>query len=252
VNDSTSTISPGWPTVWPKDSFRSPWAWVLAFFVAGVFVLTFLAGIKASSSGVSLNGVSPALVIISLILTSALEGFLVIVVLFSLPALSKFSLAELGYRRPTKTTFLAGLAGAVAMTIVANGGATLIDYLAHSKHQQDVIELFRGLHDPTTIALFVFFACVFAPFAEETLFRVFFFNLGLRYGGFWTGAVLSGVLFGLAHGDMFAALPLALGGMILCYVYFRSRNAFASMISHSLFNLVSILALLLAPNSIAK
>ena len=57
---------------------------------------------------------------------------------------------------------------------------------------------------------------MFAPFAEETFFRIFFFNLGLRYGGFWGGAVLSGVLFGIAHGDLYAALPLALGGMVLC------------------------------------
>jgi membrane protease YdiL (CAAX protease family) len=52
----------------------------------------------------------------------------------------------------------------------------------------------------------------------------------------------------MAHGDLFAAVPLALGGMILCYVYYRSRNAFASMISHCLFNLLSIVALLMSPN----
>jgi membrane protease YdiL (CAAX protease family) len=247
VNDSTSTISPTWPTHWPKDSFRSPWTWVVALFIAFVFVATFLSGVKAASSGVSLTNVSPLIVLISLFLTAGLEAILLLVVLLSLPSLSKFSLAELGYRMPTRTTVLIGIAGAVAMVVVANGGATLIDYLAHSKHEQDVIELFRGLHDPTTIFIFALFACLFAPFAEETIFRVFFFNLGLRYGGFWVGAVLSGVLFGLAHGDVFAALPLALGGMILCYVYYRSRNAFASMISHSLFNLTSILALVFTP-----
>ena len=248
MNDSTSTISPAWPTHWPKDSFRSPWTWVLAIALACIFIAGFYLNAKASASGVSLANVPPWIILVSLFLTAALEGVLLLVVLLSLPALSKFSLAELGYRRPSQTTLLIGLAGAVAMIVIANGGATLIDYVLHSKHEQAQIELFKGLHDPATMVIFALFACVFAPFAEESIFRVFFFNVGLRYGGFWAGAVTSGVLFGLAHNDLYAALPLALGGMILCYVYYRSRNAFASMISHSLFNLVSILALVFTPN----
>jgi membrane protease YdiL (CAAX protease family) len=247
VNDSTSTISPAWPTSWPKDSFRGPWTWILAFLVASVFVTTFVIGVSQSSSNVSFKTLPPAFVIFSLLLTFVIEGLVLVVVLASLPAISKFSLAELGFRKITRTAFVGGILGAIAMIVIANGGASLIDYFAHSKHEQDVIQLFRGIHDPVTIAIFVLFACVFAPFAEESIFRVFFFNLGLRYGGFWAGAILSGVLFGLAHGDLYAAVPLALGGMILCYVYYRTENAFASMISHSLFNAVSIVALLFAP-----
>ena len=247
MNDSTSTISPVWPTRWPKDSFTGPWTWILAVIVASIFVGTFLLGVKQSTSDVSLRGLPPVLIYLSLLITFVLEGGVLLVVLLSLPSISKFSLAELGFRRPGRTAVLGGLAGAIAMIVIANGGASLIDYLAHSKHEQDVIELFRGLHDPTAIVVFTLFACVFAPFAEETIFRVFFFNLGLRYGGFWAGAIVSGVLFGLAHGDLFAALPLAVGGMILCYVYFRTRNAYASMISHALFNGFSIVALLVTP-----
>ena len=133
------------------------------------------------------------------------------------------------------------------MVIVANGGASLIDYLAHSQHQQDIIAIFKGLHNSTTIVIFAAFAILFAPFAEETFFRLLFFNLGLRYGGFWAGAILSGVLFGIAHGDIFAALPLALGGVVLCGVYYRTGNIFAPMLSHALFNAVSIVALLFIP-----
>lgn len=248
MNDSTSTISPAWPTRWPKNSFRSPWTWVLAIVIALIFIFLFIASVRAASSGVSIAHVSPMIVLLSLFITAALEAILILAVLLSLPGLSKFSLTDLGFRVPTKQAVLIGIAGAVAMIVVANGGATLIDYFAHSKHEQGVIELFKGLRDPATMIIFGLFACVFAPFAEETIFRVFFFNLGLRYGGFWTGAVISGVLFGLAHNDLYALVPLALGGMILCYVYYRSRNAFASMISHGLFNLASILALVFTPN----
>jgi len=149
---------------------------------------------------------------------------------------------------PDGRTIGIALIGAVAMAIVANGGASLIDYFLHSTHEQGVVELFKGLRDPAVFTAFVVFAVVFQPFIEETIFRVFFFNFGLRFGGFWAGAILSGVLFGLAHGDLVAAVPLALGAIVLCWVYYRTRNAYASMISHGLFNTFSILALHYAPS----
>jgi membrane protease YdiL (CAAX protease family) len=243
VNDSTSAISPAWPTRWPKNSFTGFWTWLLATVITIIFVLAFIAGIKTSRVPAVSAPEFDALIAVQFVL----EGALLVIILLGLPALSKFSLREIGFRALNASALGTALVGAVAMVIVANGGASLIDYLAHSQHQQDIVEIFKQLHDSTTIAIFAAFAVVFAPFAEETFFRVFFFNLGLRYGGFWGGAVLSGVLFGIAHGDIYAALPLALGGVVLCAVYYRTRNAFAPMISHALFNALSIVALLVAP-----
>ncbi|MDQ2865835.1 MAG: CPBP family intramembrane metalloprotease, partial [Candidatus Eremiobacteraeota bacterium] len=128
------------------------------------------------------------------------------------------------------------------------GGAALLEYVTHQKHDQQVVEMFKHVHAPAIVAFFAVFAIVIAPIAEEMMFRVFFFNLGLRFRGFWFGAVLSGLLFGAAHADAFAFLPLVFGGIILCYVYYRTRNAFASMITHGLFNSLSIFALIFAPN----
>jgi uncharacterized protein len=220
---------------------------VLAIFVAGIFLLAFYFGLKTGS--MKLPEIPSTYIDIALVLQGVLEGLLVVGVLLALPPLSKFSLRELGFRVPPLPSIGIALIGSIVMVIVANGGASLIDYLAHSSHQQDVVEIFKSLHDPVSIGLFILFAVVFAPFAEESLFRVFFFNLGLRYGGFWAGAVLSGVLFGIAHGDLVAALPLALGGMVLCYVYYRTRNVFASMISHGIFNGLSIAALILTTHA---
>jgi len=243
VNDSTSAISRDWPTRWPKDSFKSVWTWLLAGFIAFLFIAAFVAGLKTTR----VPSVSPLEFDALLLVQFVIEGAIVAVLLAALPALSKFSLRELGFRVPTAANVGTALLGAVGMVVVANGGASLIDYLLHSQHQQDIVQIFRELHDPRTIVVFAAFAVVFAPFAEETFFRVFFFNLGLRYAGFWGGAVLSGVLFGIAHGDAYAAVPLALGGIVLCAVYYRTRNAWASMISHALFNSLSIVALLFVP-----
>lgn len=246
MNDSPSPTSPSWPTRWPKDSFTGFWTWALAFVLVAVFATGFVITLLKGSS-VSYSGITPLLLYASLALQAVLEGALVAAIVIALPRLSKFSLRELGFRSPTWSTIGAALLGTVAMVVVANGLASLIDQVLHVKHQQDVVELFKSLHDPVAIWVFAFFAIVFAPIAEETFFRLYFFNLGMRYGGFWVGAILSGVLFGMAHGDVYAALPLALGGVILCYVYYRTRNAWASMITHCLFNALSIAALLFAP-----
>lgn len=244
MNDSISATSPVWPTRWPENSFKGFATWALAGSIALLFVALFFFSLK---NQVATNNLDPFTFDVGLAAQFLLEGILVAIVLVAMPRISKFSLRELGFRAPTPGNLLVSLVGAVAMVIVANGGATLIDSFAHSTHQQDIVEIFKHLHNTTTIALFAAFAILFAPFAEETFFRLLFFNLGLRYGGFWAGAILSGVLFGIAHGDLFAAVPLALGGMVLCGVYFHTRNIFASMLSHALFNTLSIVVLLTLP-----
>ena len=245
MNDSTSPTSPAWPTHWPKDSFSGASAWLLGIFIVLLLLLAFAGGIRGS--GALPHAIDPALLDAAIALQFLLEGALVAGVLFALPNIAKFSLRELGLRVPDTRAIAIAVGGAIVMAIVADGGASLIDKFAHVQHQQEAVEIFRALHDRITIALFAAFAVIFAPFAEETIFRMFFFNFGLRYAGFAGGAIVSGVLFGLAHGDFYEALPLALGGVVLCYVYYSTRNAVASMISHGLFNALSIIALLAFP-----
>jgi hypothetical protein len=195
---------------------------------------------------------SPAIVVAGIVLQSLFEAGIVAALLLALPRISRMSLREIGFTVPTPSVIVIAIIGAVAMTIVTDGAGNVVDALTHADHQQQAVEIFRALHDRTAIVVFAFFAVVLAPVAEETIFRVFAFNFGARYGGFWLGAPISAILFGLAHGDAFAAIPLALGGIVLCAVYYRSRNAFASMISHGLFNGLSIAGLLFAPHLISK
>ncbi len=245
MNDSTSATSPVWPTRWPKNSFGGFWTWLVVAF----YLLLIGGAAFAQLEQGPLPQISPLLFDIGIALQFAVEAALAVLVLAILPALSKFGLRELGFRVPTTATLGIALVGAVAMVVVSEGSAYVIERLAHRAHEQDIVQIFKTLHDPTAIVFFSVFAVAFAPFAEETFFRVFFFNLGLRYGGFWGGAIVSGALFGIVHGDVYAALPLALGGIVLCGVYYISRNAYASMISHALFNGLSIVLLLAIPQA---
>lgn len=245
MNNSPLPISPAWPTRWPPNSFRFlPTALLLLIVFAitlGVLLIFTLWLHATHRIGVTLV---PALVAQLLI-----EVGVVIAILVRLPRLSGFTLRELGFAPPNARTLTLALLGAIAMAIVANGGASLIDSLLHSKHEQQVVALYQQVRNPSIKVFFAIFAVAVAPFAEEVGFRVFAFNFGLRYWGFWGGAILSGVLFGLAHGDIYAALPLALAGVVLCGVYYYTRNAYASMISHGLFNALTLVALLAAPHA---
>jgi membrane protease YdiL (CAAX protease family) len=88
-----------------------------------------------------------------------------------------------------------------------------------------------------------------APIAEEILFRGLVFSGFRKAWGFWPAAIVSGLLFSLAHVDPGLIVPFTLVGMILAYVYYRAGSIYASISIHFLFNCVSFLALLLIPGA---
>lgn len=267
MNDSTSQTSPGWPTHWPRDSFSPGWTagFIALLFVFGFFIFL-IAGIAAGIWLIATHhqnelmaaarnpaGMSSAVFVSSTVAQLIAEAVVVLLILVALPRLTHLSLHELGFRALNTRAIGYALLGAVGMVIVADIGSSLIDSMTHAVHPQLVEKVFEHLRTQRGgVAFFVVFAVVLQPIAEEMIFRVFFFNVALRYGGFWVGAVVSGLLFGFAHvvtggADTVSGLLLALGGVVLAWVYYRSRNAYASMISHGLFNAVSTAALYFAP-----
>jgi uncharacterized protein len=246
VNNSISKRSANWPTIWPPDSFRAgpTLLLILAIVIVSALVLAF--GIAILRPEIIANNGTPP-VVGAVVVQLVLEVAVVAVIIAALPRISGFSLHDLGFKAVRGRDIVYGLLGAVAMIVIVQGASALVDLVSHQQHQQQVVELFKSLRAPGAIWFFAIFAAVIAPIAEETIFRVFLFNAGMRYGGFWSGAILSGLLFGAVHGDKFAFLPLALGGVLLCWLYYRTGNAFTSMISHGLFNAVTLLAIVFAP-----
>lgn len=186
---------------------------------------------------------------VSMVLTlqAAMDLGAAVFLVFALPALARTSLTGLGFRKPTLANVGIAVGGALLMIVLVDGMGGLIDTLLHHVHQQEAIKLLLSVHNPAVKAGFAVLAVVIAPIAEEMAFRVFLFNAVRRSGGFWVGAVVSGVIFGLAHADLYALLPLALGGIVLCWVYSASKNAWMSMITHAIFNGVSVGLLFIAP-----
>jgi len=97
----------------------------------------------------------------------------------------------------------------------------------------------------------VIFICtvVGAPFFEELFFRGLLLRclarLFANFGG-WVGPalamIITGVLFGLAHAESLQLLGLALFGIALSFVSYRTGRLGMNMVAHASFNLMALVA----------
>jgi uncharacterized protein len=108
-----------------------------------------------------------------------------------------------------------------------------------------ILEIIVKSNNGFTIGLLWFLVAVCAPIFEETLFRGFFLTSLTRYIPMWQAIGFSGVLFAIAHLNLGDLLPLSLLGMVLGFVYLRSRNLMSSILLHSLWNSGSFISLLI-------
>lgn len=83
-----------------------------------------------------------------------------------------------------------------------------------------------------------------APFFEEYLFRGFLLPSLTKFLPVWGAIALSGFLFALAHLNLADIIPLSVLGIVMGFVYWRSKNLLSSMLLHCLWNSGSFLALI--------
>jgi membrane protease YdiL (CAAX protease family) len=243
VKTSTSARSPLSPTLYPPEAF--PWygslGVVLVLFVVTILSSAFFIGIAYVFHFATIEELKrlswPTIVV------QIWSYAITLAVLFGiLPALAKRPLGELGLRAPRLSDVAWGLGGAVAMIVFAALTGALQDALFHLKPDEVQVHWLREARGSLVIA-FAVLACVIAPVFEETVFRGFLFNALLRYVPAWAAAVLSAVVFGLAHlqsGNAGAIAPLVSGGIVLAAVYYRTGSLAASMTTHAAFNAFTV------------
>jgi membrane protease YdiL (CAAX protease family) len=256
-NSSTSPASPASPAPFPADAFNAG-PTLLAFIgMLAIAAVILFAGTAVFMATHGLDVVAlqrAAMGPFGIELQAALEATILIYLALVVPAIAKRSLAGLGFQTPSASQLGVALIGAVVMVVVVTMLGSLLAALLHVKTEEAAIRVFLSLHGPAKIG-FAAFAVVLAPIVEEFVFRVFFFNAMRAWWGLAAGAIVSSALFGFAHAQgggpaAIAALviPLTLGGLVLTWVYARTRNAWMSMVTHGLFNGVSIVALFFAPH----
>ncbi len=225
-------------------------ALVIFFVIVAAAVFLAIASGATTTAGVKSWFLGLPAVQIQMIGEIAAVAFL----LFLLPQVAQMSLRDLGFRQLKLSDAGYIAAATVAMVLLTDGLASLLESVLHTKVSEQAVTLYLNMKTPLAKAEFALLGTVVAAVFEETLFRIVLFNAVRKWAGFWTGAIVSGLLFGLAHlqpgsvtQGIVLALPLGLGGMVLCAVYAKTRNAYVPILTHGLFNSVSLVALLFAP-----
>ena len=105
--------------------------------------------------------------------------------------------------------------------------------------------LFLALQAQDRVALIIFFitSSIAAPVFEEIMFRGFLLPSLTRYISVRSAIIISAFIFAIAHLSLSEVLPLATLGMVLGFVYTRSRNLLAPMLLHSLWNSGTLISL---------
>lgn len=155
---------------------------------------------------------------------------------------------DFGYRRVSIGLGLGALIlGAVSYYVLTDLYASVL-----SLHGTDKLPApLSTATSPAAMAGIALFVCVIAPVAEEFFFRGFIFGVlrsmrvvvGGRDLGMWVAAILTGILFGLAHTSSAISqdlIPLGFLGFILCLLRWWTGSLYPCMALHSLNNALAL------------
>jgi membrane protease YdiL (CAAX protease family) len=213
------------------------------------FALGFLASIVldviARAGGSTLSHPTPA---VSLLGDVLFDVAFVIAAVYVVRWTGRLRAADFGFRR-------ARLPAAIGAVVLAAVGYYLVTYFyATALHFHGNEKLPRELGVSQSTAALVgaaVFVCLIAPVAEEFFFRGFIFGVLRRLRivvagrdlGVWVAAILTGILFGLAHTGSASSrylIPLGLLGFVLCLVRWRTGSLYPCIALHSFNNSLAL------------
>jgi len=155
---------------------------------------------------------------------------------------------DFGFRRPRLVV------GVGAFVLAAVGYYVISAIYASVVHVHGSDKLPNELGVSTSTAALVVatvFVCVVAPIAEEFFFRGFLFGTLRRmripvFGtdvGVWVAAIITGILFGIAHTGSASSqflVPLGFLGFVLCIVRWKTRSLYPCIALHSANNALAL------------
>ncbi len=247
---STEALDQPSPADPPRGDDEPPWApWtapvaVVTGFVLGVIGTVFV-GLIGHAGGSSLTHPSPAVSLFGDLVfdLSFLAAALYFAAIRGRPRPADFGFRKVRLRVAAAGVLIAGVGYYVVTTIYA---------VVFNLHGTDKLPSELGVSKSTAALVgATVFVCVLAPIAEEFFFRGFIFG-GLRrlrivvagrYLGPWVAAVLTGILFGIAHTGSASSqylVPLGMLGFTLCLLRWRTRSLYPCMALHSINNSLAL------------
>ncbi len=247
---STGPPSEPAPPVPPRDAHPDdvPWpiwtapAALSTGLVAGVLGSVIVAALAGEAGS---THTSPA---VSLISDVVFDAAFVVAALYFASLNRRAKPSDFGYRRVAPALGIgAFFLGAIAYYVVTAIYQSIVNLHGTDKLPQD---LGVGTSTAALVGAAVF-VCVVAPIAEEFFFRGFIFGALRRWHvtiagrdvGVWVAAILTGILFGLAHTGSASSqylIPLGFLGFVLCLIRWKTGSLYPCMALHSVNNSLAL------------
>lgn len=87
---------------------------------------------------------------------------------------------------------------------------------------------------------------VMAPITEEIFFRIFLIKGLVKYHSPWIAILVSSILFGIIHMNLWQALPAFFLGLYFGYIFIITNNTLLVIIMHGTVNFIGVLPFLFA------
>ncbi|MEG1070849.1 MAG: type II CAAX endopeptidase family protein [Akkermansia sp.] len=114
-----------------------------------------------------------------------------------------------------------------------------------SLYQDSIIALQNGPL-PVKITLAIT-AALFAPFVEEFGFRAYLYPMIKKITGPLFACLTTSLLFGIVHMNLAMLIPLTLFGIILVFIYEKTKTIWVPIAAHVIFNSLTIINIFLLP-----
>ncbi len=140
------------------------------------------------------------------------------------------------------------IATLLAIPVAYAWGLLLSQFGFELKAQEPVVEAVKATGPgPWVVAVF---GVLVAPFVEESVFRgVCYPAVRRMFGGTrraaWISAVIVSGVFAAIHGNIMALAPLFVLAMVLTWIFETTNSLAAVVVTHALFNLSSIIPLII-------
>jgi len=154
---------------------------------------------------------------------------------------------DLGLRVNSARDFLTyGLFGGLGILALVMIISALIYQLQPGIKPQDFEQMLKTVNSTRGFLTMLLLGAVLAPLYEELLFRGMLYPAVRRYLGPTGGAIVAGLIFGLAHWDLWRTIPLVIGGTLFCYIYEKTGSILVTALAHGTWN--GIMALIIYLN----
>ena len=242
------------------QKWETPWNWeitwqviIIGFFVVGQFIVPIFFQIfkpAVVQLGSMVGLVDGHMTAASTLMVYSLMSIGTLAVLYT--SIQKYNPFEKGWFRVNllEKWWAWGLSGYMVAVPLVIGVSVVNQYIWQGRGGSNPL-LQTVLEEGDSFALGVFFftAAIAAPIFEEILFRGFILPSLTRYVSTWGAIALSSFIFAAAHLSVSEILPLMILGMVLGFVYTRSKNLLAPMMVHSLWNSATMAGLFVLGSS---